>query len=76
MNRSADILSAVSQTSGLQTVAVDAHVVASVQTESKPLNHAGYSVFITAAAAATVFAMSASVCAVDMNPASNCDGAR
>jgi len=33
-------------------------------------------VFITFAAAATVRSMSSAVCAAEMNPASNCDGAR
>ena len=37
---------------------------------------ADYSVFITLAAAATVRAMSASVCVVERKPASNCDGAK
>ena len=36
----------------------------------------GYNVFITFAAACTVFSMSAAVCAVERKPASNCDGAR
>ena len=34
------------------------------------------SVFITRAAACTVRSISSGVCAVEMNPASNCDGAR
>ena len=35
-----------------------------------------YKPFITFAAAFTVFSMSASLCAVERKPASNCDGAK
>ena len=43
---------------------------------SDAANRKGYSPRNTLAAALTVRSMSAAVCAVEMNPASNCDGAR
>ena len=44
--------------------------------QPKNITPVGQSVRITFAAAVTVFSMSAALWAVEMKPASNCDGAR